>query len=289
MILLLGANGYVAESFINYFYKNEIDFEAVSRDDFDYTNFNNLYFFLKNNIAAIDTVINCAGYVGKPNVDACELAKSDCIKGNVLLPQMVSELCYQFSIKFVHISSGCIYNGYEKEFTEEDEPNFCFNSKVEGSFYSGTKAMAEDLIHKGASYVCRLRIPFDHIDNPRNYLSKIQTYQKLLNMENSISHRLDFVEACMHLVKRENNCPFGIYNITNTGKVDTKQICDLVSKHLNINNDFDFFESIEEFYNIGAIAPRSNCLLDNSKLLATGFKMRSTEEALEDSLKNWRT
>ena len=195
----------------------------------------------------------------------------------------------QFSIKFVHISSGCIYNGYEKEFTEEDEPNFCFNSKVEGSFYSGTKAMAEDLIHKEASYVCRLRIPFDHIDNPRNYLSKIQTYQKLLNMENSISHRLDFVEACMHLVKRENNCPFGIYNITNTGKVDTKQICDLVSKHLNINNDFDFFESIEEFYNIGAIAPRSNCLLDNSKLLATGFKMRSTEEALEDSLKNWRT
>ena len=51
----------------------------------------------------------------------------------------------------------------------------------------------------------------------------------------------------------------------------------------------DFFESIEEFYKIGAIAPRSNCLLDNSKLLATGFKMRSTEEALEDSLKNWRT
>ena len=41
MILLLGANGYVAESFINYFYKNEIDFEAVSRDGFDYTNFNN--------------------------------------------------------------------------------------------------------------------------------------------------------------------------------------------------------------------------------------------------------
>ena len=75
MILLLGANGYVAESFIEYFHENEIDYQALSRADFDYTNFNNLYFFLKNNIAAIDTVINCAGYVGKPNVDACELAK----------------------------------------------------------------------------------------------------------------------------------------------------------------------------------------------------------------------
>ena len=286
MILLLGANGYVAQSFIEYFQENEIDYQALSRDGFNYTKFNNLFFYIKNNLAHIDAVINCAGYVGKPNVDACELAKGECIKGNVLLPQMVSEICWQLSVKFLHISSGCIYNGYEKEFTEEDEPNFCFNTN-NGSFYSGTKALAEELIHKETSYVCRLRIPFDHIDNPRNYLSKIQTYQKLLNMENSISHRKDFVKACMYLLDKDNHCPFGIYNITNTGKVDTKQICDLVSKNLNINNDFDFFESIEEFYNIGAIAPRSNCLLDNSKLLATGFKMRSTEEALEESLKNW--
>ncbi len=286
MILLLGANGYIAESFSNYFYENEIDFEPLSRSDLDYTNFNNMYFFLKNNMAAIDTVINCAGYVGKPNVDACESAKGECIKGNVLLPQMLSELCHQFSIKFLHVSSGCIYDGYEKEFTEEDEPNFCFNTN-NGSFYSGTKALAEELIHKNSSYICRLRIPFDSFDNPRNYLSKIQRYQKLLNAENSISHKEDFVKACVHLIDKDNHCPFGIYNITNTGKVNTKQICDLVSKHLNINNDFDFFESIEEFYKIGAIAPRSNCLLDNSKLLATGFKMRSTEEALEESLKNW--
>ena len=284
MILLLGAKGYVAEAFIAHFHENELDYQALSRSDFDYTNFNNLFYYIKNNLALIDTVINCAGYVGKPNVDACELAKGECIKGNVLLPQMVSEICWQLGVKFLHISSGCIYNGYDKEFTEEDEPNFCFNTN-NGSFYSGTKALAEELIHKDTSYVCRLRIPFDHIDNSRNYLSKIQRYQKLLNMENSISHRSDFVKACMHLVKEQ--APFGTYNITNTGKVDTKQICDLVSKHLNINNDFDFFESIEEFYKIGAIAPRSNCLLDNSKLLATGFKMRSTEEALEDSLKNW--
>ena len=37
MILLLGANGYVAESFIEYFHENEIDYQALSRADFDYT------------------------------------------------------------------------------------------------------------------------------------------------------------------------------------------------------------------------------------------------------------
>ena len=48
-------------------------------------------------------IINCAGYIGKPNVDACELAKADCIEGNVLLPLMLAQLCcekkYQFNKK----------------------------------------------------------------------------------------------------------------------------------------------------------------------------------------------
>ena len=38
-------------------------------------------------------VVNCAGYIGKPNVDACELAKADCVEGNVLFPAMLSQLC----------------------------------------------------------------------------------------------------------------------------------------------------------------------------------------------------
>ena len=236
-------------------------------------------------MAAIDTVINCAGYVGKPNVDACEKEKGECIKGNVLLPKMLSDICSELSMKFMHISSGCVYTGAEKEFTEEDPPNFCFNTEIEGSFYSGTKALAEELINKDLSFICRLRIPFDHVNGPRNYLSKIQNYQKLLDAKNSISHREDFVKGCMYLL--ENNCSFGTYNIVNTGSVDTRQVCDLISRHLNINNNFDFFESEEEFYKFGAIAPRSNCLLDNSKLLSTGFKIRDTIEALEDSLKKW--
>ena len=31
-------------------------------------------------------LINAAGYTGKPNVDACELAKADCLDGNAVLP-----------------------------------------------------------------------------------------------------------------------------------------------------------------------------------------------------------
>jgi len=283
MILLLGESGYIGQAFQKRFVEKGIEFFGVSRSGMDYTDFKTIFHFLHANAANYDVLINCAGYVGKPNVDACEDHKEECIKGNVLLPSMLSEMCSELMIKFVHISSGCIYNGYDKEFTEEDPSNFSFEQN-NCSFYSGTKALAEKLINKDNSYICRLRIPFDNVNSPRNYLSKLMTYDKLLNMKNSISHKEDFVDACIHLF--QENCIFGTYNITNTGAVDTEQVCSLISSHLNINN-FSFFDSEKEFYNIGAIAPRSNCLLDNSKLLSTGFEMRDTEEALIDSLTNW--
>ena len=84
----------------------------------------------------------------------------------------------------------------------------------------------------------------------------------------------------------ENDCPKGIYNIVNSGYASTEQVAQLMTKY-NIKDNFSFFESEEEFYRLGAKAPRSNCLLDNSKLLSAGVKIRDVSEALEDSLRKW--
>jgi UDP-glucose 4,6-dehydratase len=46
--------------------------------------------------------------------------------------------------------------------------------------------------------------------------------------------------------------------------------------------------SDEEFYKTAAKTPRSNCVMDVSKLLAAGVKIRGVEEALADSLNNWK-
>ena len=84
-------------------------------------------------------------------------------------------------------------------FTETDAPNFSFR-RPPCSFYSGTKALGEEAIAGvGQSYIWRLRIPFDEFDSPRNYLSKVQRYPKVYDNVNSISHRADFVRACLDL------------------------------------------------------------------------------------------
>jgi UDP-glucose 4,6-dehydratase len=131
-----------------------------------------------------------------------------------------------------------------------------------------------------------LRIPFDEFDSTRNYLSKVQRYPKVYDNVNSISHRADYVRACLDLLERR--APFGTYNVTNPGFVTTRQVVEMIQKILKPKRQFEFWRNDEEFYRVAAKTPRSNCVLDVSKLLATGVKIRPVVEAIEDSLRNWK-
>ena len=80
---------------------------------------------------------------------------------------------------------------------------------------------------------------------------------------------------------------FGIYNVVNPGAVTTRRIVEMIQQILKPARQFEFWESDEEFYGCATKTPRSNCVLDVSKLLTAGVKMRSSEEALKNSLQNW--
>ena len=313
MILLLGASGYIGEAFAKELQRRKVEFISLARRQTDYTRFDLLLEFLK--AKKPEFVINAAGYTGKPNVDACELDKAGTLAGNTLLPQTIAHACAALKIPWGHVSSGCIYSGAkiveggktraEKDFTkpelrelvknlpakirgftETDTPNFSFRDGP-CSFYSGTKALGEEAIAGiGQSYIWRLRIPFDEFDNARNYLSKVQRYAKVYNNVNSISHRADFVKACLDTW--ELRAPFGIYNVTNPGFVTTRHVVEQIEKILKPKRKFEFWQSDEEFYKVAAKTPRSNCVMDVSKLIAAGVKIRGVEEALEDSLQKWK-
>jgi UDP-glucose 4,6-dehydratase len=231
-------------------------------------------------------IINCAGFTGKPNVDTCEQQQEETNAGNVTAPFNLAQTCDKLGIPWGHVSSGCIYNGYEKDFTEEDEPNFSFDNPP-CSFYSGTKAQAEKVLKNMGCYIWRLRIPFDEFDSPRNYLSKILNYPTLLNAPNSISHRNDFVESCLELWA--NSADFGIYNVTNTGSIKASDVISLFETyHQKDFSDKRLIDGIEDFYDaVNCQALRSNCVLDNSKLLNAGVKIRSAEDALKEAIKKW--
>ena len=283
-ILLLGYKGYVGNKFYKFLRAKDIEIFNLSRENVDFVNENKLYGIIKN--VNPNFIINAAGYTGKPNVDACEKNKEACWSGNVTLPKIVSNIANHLKIKYIQLSSGCIYSGSNngKGFTEKDKPNFCFDHQP-CSYYSGTKAVAEDiLINDPYAYICRLRIPFNEEKDDKNYITKLLNYDSLLEATNSLSNIDDFVHACFHLVIKD--CDVGIYNITNTGSITTKQVVKLLNKYIT-KKEFKFFDNDIEFYKKAAITPRSNCVLDNSKLVKTGFNILNIEDSLLKSIKNY--
>ncbi|HTI68963.1 MAG TPA: sugar nucleotide-binding protein [Candidatus Limnocylindria bacterium] len=315
MIVLLGATGYVGAAFARELKKRQLSFVAVSRSSVDYSRFERLVAFLRD--TKPEFVVNAAGYTGKPNVDACEVAKADTLNGNALLPAVISHACSITDTPWGHVSSGCIYTGgkicgsdgvcrVEKDltlpglrhlvdthpetvhgFAETDEPNFSFR-RPPCSFYSGTKALGEEAIHGvGQNYIWRLRIPFDNVDSSRNYLSKLQRYSRVYDNVNSVSHLEDYVRACVDLWAAR--APFGIYNVTNPGFVTARQVVEHLKSVLKLERDFSFWDNDEEFYRVAAQTPRSNCVMDTTKLLSTGVKMRPVWEAIDDSLRTWKS
>ncbi len=284
MYLVLGSTGYIGSYFINYFADNDILHRGLSRKDIDYTDRDTLISFLRENKPRF--LINATGYTGKPNVDACESAKDECLFGNAVLPGRIRSVCEELGISWGHVSSGCIYSGRKSNgegWSEEDDPNFSFRSDP-CSFYSGTKALGEEVLKDAPNcYIWRLRIPFNEERNPRNYLQKLLNYSNLLDAENSISHINEYVESCIASFTLE--CEPGIFNLTNPGSITTRQIVKWIQEEGVSDQKFNFFRNEEEFMSKAAITPRSNCVMDTAKSEQNGIALRPVEEAVRDSLR----
>ena len=287
MIILFGSTGYIGCEFKRQLEQKQIEFKCWS-DTANTTFYDLEKWYMEAGYPIVDVVINAAGYTGKPNVDACELAKEDTIHGNIVWPQILTDWCMLNDITLGHVSSGCIYSGRRldgKAFTEEDEPNFSFKQN-NCSFYSGTKAIAEKIVSKwNKNYIWRLRIPFEEYNNPRNYISKMLKYDKLLQAENSISNKQEFVSACIQTFV--NKVPFGIYNVTNTGYITTDFLVEKLKVTIAKDRNFTLIDE-ETLYKNYAKTPRSNCVMSNSKLLETGITMKTVEESIDYCLNNWK-
>ena len=287
MIYLLGGSGYVGQAYQALLTRKGVPFRNVRRADLDYSNLEVLTAALRRDRP--EFLINAAGYTGKPNVDACELHKAECLMGNAVLPGTIAQACQAAGVPWGHVSSGCIYTGARPDgsgFTEEDAPNFTFRQD-NCSFYSGTKALGEEVLAGQPNvYVWRLRIPFNEVDNPRNYLTKLMRYAKLLEATNSLSQLEEFVAstfACW-----EKRIPFGIYNVTNPGAITTREVVALIQKVGVHPKQYEFFASESDFMKVAAKTPRSNCVMDSTKLARAGIRLTEVHAAVEQALRSWR-
>ena len=257
---------------------NRINVSAFARADFDYHDPRVVerYYDLEG---WPDVIINCAGFTGTPNVDQCEQAafRQDCWNLNAQLPLQLATLCMSHAVKFIHISSGCIYNGYEKIFTEDDEPNFGVDN-VDSSFYAKSKHQAELNLQAINYGTClRIRMPFAGLVHSRNFLSKISKYSVLLNSENSLTCVEDFAQFVNSFIMSEHfRRIFDIYNVVNPGVVTNRYIKTVLQE-----TNYSILAEAEMLANKMLIAHRSNCILSDRKIQEIGMQLPPVTASLD--------
>lgn len=281
-ILILG-NGYIGFELFKHLTVEKHDVTIVDRKSLDYHDSHTLWKYIINN--DIGTIINTFGFTGTPNIDEAESRKEDCWNLNVVVPQKVASLCERAEVRYIHISSGCIYSGYEYNFSENYTPNFGLFD--DSSFYSKSKHAFETLTRDLKMKLLRIRMPVsDDIESPRNYLKKIMDYPNLIDFKNSKTYIPDlcgFVNALIINPETNWNAKQDIYNVVNPDPLTTKEVIQKLND-MNLGGWKKLNPNWVDVKSLKMAAPRSNCILDNHK--ASGLHPFLTETQFMNGICN---
>lgn len=227
-----------------------------------------------------NVVVNAIGKTGRPNIDWCEDNKEATMESNVTAAINLCMECSKRNIYFVHLGSGCIYYGNNegRGFNEEDEPNF-----YGPQFYAKTKILSEKIIMEFPSLILRLRMPIDESPHERNLINKLKNYEKVIDIQNSMTTIPDFLNAMEILIEKRKT---GVYNIVNPGTTSAAEIMKMYKEIVNPNHNFEVF-SLRELDKITK-GKRSNCVLNTNKLESEGIKIPEIHGAIRECLLKYK-
>jgi len=213
-----------------------------------------------------DIVINFSGVRAYPNIDWCENHKEETIKVNVGGAINTTAAALEVGAYPIQISSGCIYSGGpEKQFTEEDPPNFF------GSFYSRMRIAMQDVLKDLPVLQVRIRMPLSRTSHPRNLINKLSSYSEVISIPNSVTLVEDLWPA---LEKLSISRPTGILNLTNEGHLEHKEILEAYKNIVDPSHSYRLI-SLEELEGENGIvkARRSNCVLSIARAKSLGLNL----------------
>ena len=196
----------------------------------------------------------------------------------------MTKVCNEFNVPIIHIGSGCVYSGYDKIYTEDDATDFGADCSV-SSTYSKCKDTFEKLSKDMHRAIFRIRIPFNGVYEPKNYLYKMFKYDNLITKQNSITCVDDLVVFIEKFLRKFNNPEHkekyqGIYNVVNKGSIDGATVVDIM-RHFDINNPKWKFVTIEE---ANFKVARSNCILSTSKIENLGLALPSVNDSIINAI-----
>jgi len=202
------------------------------------------------------------------------------IRDNLYSPLVLAILGKRYGIHVSYLGTGCIFTDRlgESNFTEESLPNFF------GSGYSTVKGFTDRLMHFFSDSVLtlRIRMPIVGYHHPRNFITKITSYEKVCSIPNSMTV-LDDMIPCMIRFATEKKT--GAVNMTNPGTISHNEILEMYKKYVDPSFSWKNF-TIEEQNQI-LLSERSNNELDTRLLQEYSPDIPSIHESIESIMKSW--
>lgn len=113
------------------------------------------------------------------------------------------------------------------------------------------------------------------LSNPRNFITKITRYDKVVNIPNSMTVLDELLPISIEMAKRNLT---GIWNFTNPGVVSHNEILEMYRDYIDPGFSWKNFNLEEQAKVI--VAPRSNNELDQTKLKREFPELLSIKESL---------
>jgi len=125
--------------------------------------------------------------------------------------------------------------------------------------------------------ILRIRIPLDNRPHPKNILTKLIKYGRVIDIPNSVTYLPDFLKALRHLLKIK---AYGIFNTVNKYGLRYPDLLEVYKKYVP-----DFTYTVIDYKKLGLV--RTNLVMSVKKLEKTGFAVRPIRDVLDECVKEY--
>lgn len=167
-------------------------------------NYNKLFNIINSYTTSV--IINCAGSIPQREINN----EMDCFIINSLFPKMLDKIANQLKIKFIHISTNCVFNyenGYCNELVMPNESNIYGLSKLlgepENACVIRTSIIGEEVLNKKSLLEWVISNKNKEINGYVNYLWNGCTCLTLVNFMKNMIDTNNYWKGTRHLYSKE--------------------------------------------------------------------------------------
>ena len=277
-VLVLGRNGLLGSYLVSNSERKDKIF-TPSRNELNIKDTQKFYKFIKEN--SIEMCVNVSGVT---NVYLCETNVEEAFKVNAYAPAECAKICFDNSVRFIHLSTGFVFDGKKNEpYTESDTPgpvNAYGGSKYRGELFilrENPEALiirTDEIFGRGAS-----TLGHNIIGYIINQILGKKTVM-LYSIKTSPTYANDLAKFIWSIKERKDIK--GILHAVNRGSFTYFEIAETIAKLLKSN------VTLRKRNDVLKYKIPENCSLESERFKDLSIpEMKTFEEAMKECLKEF--